>query len=66
MMQSPPTRTNYLVRVGGLCTTSTDFNRVRYLNEANIVNQNSRYLVSSSDWQPVPATTIHTVDRYLS
>jgi hypothetical protein len=57
MMQSPPARTDILVRAaksavlgfaqvehlfktGGLCITSTDFNRVRCLDEANILNPN--------------------------
>jgi hypothetical protein len=43
MMQSPPSRTEDLVREGGLCTISTDFNRVRYLNEANILNPLAAY-----------------------
>jgi hypothetical protein len=41
-MQSPPTRTNKLVRVGGLCNISHDFNRRRY------IDSNLGYLVSLS------------------
>jgi hypothetical protein len=30
MLRSPPSRTNTLVREGGLCDVSPDFNRRRY------------------------------------
>jgi hypothetical protein len=30
-MRSPPTRTGFSVRVGGLCSTSPDFNRWQFL-----------------------------------
>jgi hypothetical protein len=36
----------HLFKTGGLRNTSTDFNRVWCLNEANILNPNSRYLNS--------------------
>ncbi len=46
-MQSPPSRTEDLVREGGLCDMSHDFNRWRCLNGANNRNPNSRYSLIS-------------------